>query len=167
MAEDKQQLAILFVCMGNICRSPTAEGVAAAEILRRGWAEFVSIDSAGTLGAHAGSRPDRRATEAAAFRGYDLTQQRARQITAQDFHQFDYILAMDADNLDAMRVVAPVDGRAKVHRLLEFGGLNVGHDVPDPYYGGRHGFEQVLDLVEDAVKGFFDHIETNHLSKGK
>ncbi|MCX8086926.1 MAG: low molecular weight phosphotyrosine protein phosphatase [Rhodocyclaceae bacterium] len=144
---------ILFVCMGNICRSPTAEGVARALAEKAGMAEHFEFDSAGTHGYHIGEPPDRRAREAAARRGYDLSPLRARQVEAADFLRFDLILAMDRDNLQLLHRACPAEHRGKLKLFLEFApGLGV-EEVPDPYYGGPEGFDAVLDLVEAAVEG--------------
>jgi protein-tyrosine phosphatase len=152
---------LLFVCMGNICRSPTAEGVMAHLLEREGLTAAVTIDSAGTGGWHVGSPPDERSTSAAAGRGIVL-RGAARRLCAADFEDFDLLLCADADNLRDVRALAP-DGaaREKVRRLREFdpqaratGDL----DIPDPYYGGARGFEDVLDLVERACAGLLDDV---------
>jgi protein-tyrosine phosphatase len=138
---------ILFVCLGNICRSPTAEGVMRRLVREEGLEGQIEIDSAGTGGWHVGAPPDARATEAARRRGTDLTGA-ARRFTVADFDRFDLILAMDADNRRELLALAPDDeARAKV-RMFRAGDL----DVPDPYYGGDDGFEEVLDLVEEAAR---------------
>jgi len=152
---------LLFVCMGNICRSPTAEGVMAHLLEREGLTEAVSLDSAGTGGWHAGSPPDERATSAAAVRGIAL-QGAARQLRATDFGDFDLLLCADADNLRDVRALAP-DGAAcgRVRRLREFDPEAVATgdlDIPDPYYGGADGFEDVLDLVDRACRGLLEDL---------
>ncbi len=154
-------MKILFVCLGNICRSPTAEGVfrALAEqegALRQGWVR--GIDSAGTGDWHVGSPPDRRTVMAARKRGYELGRLRARQVTAQDFHDFDLLLAMDRRNLADLQSLRPVGGMAEVKLFLEFAAQAGVEEVPDPYYGGPEGFEEVLDLCEAASRGLLAHL---------
>jgi len=144
---------ILFVCMGNICRSPTAEGVVRAQARRAGVAERFVLDSAGTHGYHVGEGPDRRAVAAAARRGYDISGLRARQVCGDDFVRFDRILAMDRDNLQRLVQACPVACRPKLGLFLEFAPELGCHEVPDPYYGGAQGFERVLDLAEAAAAG--------------
>lgn len=149
-------MKILFVCLGNICRSPTAEGVfrALAEregAVRQGWVR--GIDSAGTGEWHIGSPPDRRTVSAARKRGYELGALRARQVTPQDFHDFDLLLAMDRENLAALQQLRPAHGGAEVKLFLEYAEHAVLDEVPDPYYGGPEGFETVLDLCEAASRG--------------
>jgi protein-tyrosine phosphatase len=141
---------ILFVCTGNICRSPTAEGV-----LRHLAKEFglqVHVESAGTHDYHVGHPPDERAQEHAKNRGYDLSAKRARQLRKRDFEEFDIIVAMDRGHLELLRVHCPAQHHAKLRMLVR------GHDVPDPYYGGPEGFEQVLDMVEAACLGLLHEI---------
>jgi protein-tyrosine phosphatase len=143
---------ILFVCMGNICRSPTAEGVMRHLLAERGLEDEIEVQSAGTGGWHAGSPPDARSTRAAAARGITLDGA-ARQVTRADFEDFDLLVAMDRDNLADLRAIAPPGTEHKI-RLL----LGEGRDVPDPYYGGPHGFENVLDLVETACEQLLDEL---------
>jgi protein-tyrosine phosphatase len=143
----------LFCCMGNICRSPTAEGVFRHHVVSAGLESRIRIDSAGTHDYHIGHAPDPRSQAAAAARGYDLGALRARQVVPQDFGLFDYILAMDKDNLAELRQVAPQNYRSKPRLFMEYGTYRVGREVPDPYYGGRDGFEQVLDMAEEACAG--------------
>lgn len=139
---------ILFVCTGNICRSPTAEGVARHIISERGLP--IDVDSAGTQGYHAGEPPDPRSQRAARKRGYDLSKLRARKVTLPDFECFDLILAMDRDHLRYLQRLCPPQWHDRVHLFLDY--LPGAHDeVPDPYYGGDAGFEHVLDLCEDGV----------------
>ncbi|MEW6164348.1 MAG: low molecular weight protein-tyrosine-phosphatase [Pseudomonadota bacterium] len=144
---------VLFVCMGNICRSPTAEGVARALAEKHGLADHFEFDSAGTHGYHIGNPPDARARQAAAKRGYDLASLKARQVNSYDFVRFDRILAMDGDNLELLRQACPPEHQGKLGLFLECSGSFDENEVPDPYYGGPEGFERVLDLVEDAVLG--------------
>ena len=143
---------ILFVCMGNICRSPTAEGVMRALVREAGLEDAISLDSAGTGGWHVGDPPDVRATAAAAARGIPL-EGAARQFRVSDFDDFDLVVAMDRSNRRDLLALAPDDAaRAKVTLLLEYAGGEGQLDVPDPYYGGDEGFETVLDLVSDACR---------------
>lgn len=146
-------MKILFVCLGNICRSPTAEAVfrtiASRELPDREWV----VDSAGTAGYHIGDPPDRRTREAAARRGYDLSDLRARVIEPGDFERFDLILAMDRQNLRTLEHRAPAHARERVRLFLDYAPQAGVAEVPDPYYGGENGFEQVLDLIEAASRG--------------
>jgi protein-tyrosine phosphatase len=149
-------LRLLFVCLGNICRSPTAEGTMRTLVREAGLEDQIELDSAGTGGWHVGSAPDERATAAAADRGVVL-EGAARRVRLEDFDDFDLILAMDSANLGDLRAFAPdSEGRAKVHLLREFDPASDGADdldVPDPYYGDGDGFERVLDLVQAACAG--------------
>lgn len=147
----KTRTAILFVCMGNICRSPTAEGVFRARAQAAGL--DLHIDSAGTHAYHIGEAPDPRSSRYAAARGYDLSAQRARKVVAEDFERFDYVLAMDHDNLEMLRRACPAQHRQKVKLLMEFATRSGSDVVPDPYYGGANGFDTVLDYIEDAADG--------------
>jgi protein-tyrosine phosphatase len=144
--------------MGNICRSPTAEGVVRAHLERAGLTDDVDLDSAGTHGYHIGKAPDERARKAAATRGYDLSSLRARRVSDFDFVRFDRILAMDRDNLEMLRQACPVEHRHKVRLFLEYARNFAEREVPDPYYGGAEGFEHVLDLVEDAAAGLIESL---------
>ena len=144
--------SVLFVCMGNICRSPTAEGVFRHHAEQAGVADRIRIDSAGTHAYHVGEPADRRARAAAERRGISLDGIAARRVTMDDFEEFDFVLAMDEDNLAQLEAEAPDEHRSKLRLFLEF--ADVGEtEVPDPYYGGAAGFERVLDLVEDASRG--------------
>jgi protein-tyrosine phosphatase len=145
-------MKVLFVCMGNICRSPTAEGVFRAYVRRHAPDVGVEIDSAGTHDYHVGEPPDRRSIAAARRRGIDLSGLRARQVTATDFERFDLIVAMDRLNHVTLLDRSPGQYHSRIRTLLEFA-AGRGHDVPDPYYGGSEGFETVLDLVEAAAPG--------------
>ena len=151
---------VLLVCMGNICRSPMAEGVLRQRLSN--WASelVVEVDSAGTHGYHAGAPPDSRAQAAAARRGYEIGTLRARRVVAEDFERFDLLLAMDADNLAELHELAPPGLHSRARLFLDFSSGAPGADVPDPYYGGPVGFERVLDLVEDAVEGLLREFET-------
>lgn len=149
---------ILFICMGNICRSPTADGVLRHKLRLHGLAELVQVDSAGTHNYHPGSPPDARSQAHASRRGYDLSDLRARQISDVDFADFDLILAMDWDNLALLQVACPALHQHKLRRLTEFCQQFDSPVVPDPYYGGDPGFENVLDLIEDACDGLLAHL---------
>ncbi|WP_434634189.1 low molecular weight protein-tyrosine-phosphatase [Chromobacterium sp. CV08] len=150
------KLSILFVCHGNICRSPTAEGVMRAKLARAGLADRVRVDSAGTHGYHVGEAPDERSERAAARRGYDLAPLRARMVADADFTGFDLILAADAHNLADLRRRCPDELAGRLHLMLE--PLGEGREVPDPYYGGGQGFENVLDLLEAGCDGWLARI---------
>lgn len=151
--------SVLFVCMGNICRSPTAEGVFRKLLAEQGLADRVRVDSAGTHAYHIGEPPDERATRAAAQRGIDIRQQRARLVTVDDFHRFDYVLAMDHDNLNALRALCPSGREQRLRLFLSFAPQLKLTEVPDPYYGGPTGFDRVLDLVEAAGQGLLEEIQ--------
>ena len=153
-------LRILFVCMGNICRSPTAEGILRDKLAAAGLVEAVELDSAGTGDWHVGKAPDSRAIQAAAGRGYDISDLRARQVTAEDFQRFELILAMDHDNLAWLEQLRPAGG-ALPELFLARQGLALG-EVPDPYYGGAAGFERVLDLLEAACDGLVAEVAARH-----
>lgn len=154
-----QEISILMVCMGNICRSPTAEGVLRAKVAQAGLTRRVHIESAGTHNYHPGSPPDERSQAHALRRGYDLSPLRARQITQDDYADFDLILAMDWDNLALLQIDCPPEQAIKLKLLMEFAGAQteqgpqLGAVVPDPYHGGDADFERVLDLTEAASDG--------------
>lgn len=151
-------MKILFVCLGNICRSPSAEAVLRAIAAREAPELNLEVDSAGTAGYHIGDAPDERSQAAARRRGYDMSPLRARIVETADFERFDLILAMDTNNFEVLRKRAPAVYRERVRLFLEFApdcGLD---EVPDPYYGGPAGFEQVLDLVEEASRGLLTHL---------
>ena len=151
-------MRILFVCLGNICRSPTAEVVFRAVASREAPDIVLEIDSAGTAGYHVGEAPDRRTRQAAARRGYDLSALRARVVEPRDFEYFDLILAMDRENLRALQRRAPEQARERLRLFLEFAPDAGISEVPDPYYGGPNGFEDVLDLIEAASRGLIEHL---------
>jgi low molecular weight protein-tyrosine phosphatase len=158
MRRSLRHVRILFVCMGNICRSPTAEGVMRHLLAQEGLRDEIEVDSAGTGAWHAGSPPDRRATQAARARGI-LLEGTARQVTEEDFDEFDLLLCADADNVAALRAVAPPGTEDRIQLLRSFDPAGDGDlDVPDPYYGGDAGFDDVLDQVEAACRGLLVHV---------
>ena len=144
---------VLFVCMGNICRSPTAHGVFRRIVQEAGLADRIEIDSAGTHGYHVGKPADRRAQATAVARGITMDDLRARQVHADDFARFDYVLAMDRDNLEILERMCPPEHRNRPRLFMEFAPEWGIREVPDPYYGGPQGFEQVFDMVEAAANG--------------
>ncbi|MCU1441705.1 MAG: phosphotyrosine protein phosphatase [Rhodoglobus sp.] len=153
-----KKYAVLMVCTGNICRSPTAEGVLRHRVQQAGLADRVHIDSAGTHDYHVGSPPDERSSHHASLRGYDLSDQRARQVAAADFDRFDLILAMDDGHLELLEEDCPAQHRHKLRRMMEFAPPGLADEVADPYYGGKQGFETVLDHIEAACDGVLRHI---------
>lgn len=153
---------ILFVCLGNICRSPTAEGVFRHRARQAGFTDL-QIDSAGTAGWHVGKAPDPRTVAAAQRRGYDLSALRARQVLVTDFDHFDFVLAMDRQNLAELKSMAPRGAKASLGLFLDYAGNAAFTEVPDPYYGGEAGFEQVLDLVEQASDGLIARLRGDRL----
>lgn len=155
------RVSVLFVCLGNICRSPTAHGVFQHRVVQRGLQDFIRVDSAGTGDWHIGRQPDRRSAAAALRRGYDLDVLRARQVCAQDFREHDYILAMDAQNLRDLQQLRPDDFRGELALFLTYGSHAL-REVPDPYHGEHDGFEQVLDLIEDAADGLLSELVRRH-----
>lgn len=152
---------VLFVCLGNICRSPTAEGVFRGLLAREALESRVQVDSAGTAAYHVGSPPDQRAREAALRRGIDLSSIRGRRAEPSDIEAYDYILAMDRENHENLLAIAGVHGR-KVRLFMEFSDNFDESEVPDPYYGGPNGFERVLDMIEDAAEGLLRELRRNH-----
>lgn len=158
---------VLFVCLGNICRSPAAEGVFRALVAREGLDGKIVCDSAGTGSWHIGEPPDKRMRAAARRRGVDLDALRGRQVTVADFERFDYVLAMDDDNLANLQALCPPGRAGRLARFLDFAPEAGRSDVPDPYYGGEAGFERVLDLVEMASKGLLADIRARHLGGGR
>lgn len=153
---------VLFVCMGNICRSPTAEGVFRHLVDSASLTQHIHIDSAGTHAYHIGNPPDERSQAAAHKRNIDLSKQRARKVSSQDFSDFDYVLAMDNSNMLELQHIVPAGARTQPGLFLSFAQQTRIREVPDPYYGGAHGFEQVLDLVEDASRGLLEAIRKQH-----
>jgi len=158
-----QKVSVLFVCMGNICRSPTAEGVFRQQVANAGLSHVIATDSAGTHAYHIGESPDARASKAAANRGYDLSDLRARKVSSEDFRNFDYVLAMDGDNFYNLQAICPSGFEDRLSLFLRFAKNADRQDVPDPYYGGIKGFEYVLDLVEDAALGLLEDIRRSRL----
>ena len=154
---------VLFVCMGNICRSPLAQGVFEDVARREGLEDQIFVDSAGTGNWHVGSPPDARAMKSARLRGLDISSQRARQISRDDCESFDYILTMDEENYHLVSSLCR--GSAVVRPFLDFASDSTEREVPDPYYGGPEGFERVMDLVEGASEGLLEDIRERHLSR--
>ncbi len=152
-------MRVLFVCMGNICRSPTAEGVFRHALQAHGEPISIETDSAGTHDYHAGEPPDRRTITAAQRRGIDLSALRARTISEHDFARFDLILAMDRDNLDLLQRRAPTEYRERIKLVMEYAPDAYTREVPDPYYGSATGFEEVLDLLEQASQGLLRELQ--------
>jgi protein-tyrosine phosphatase len=164
---DSAGSAVLFVCLGNICRSPTAEGVFRVLVAHAGLAECIRADSAGIGDYHVGSAPDRRAIQAAQRRGYDLSMLRARQVTADDFVRFDWILAMDRATLRALEAMKPREFGGHLGLFLDLAPAAGLREVPDPYQGGLDGFEQVLDLVEHASPALVIRVRDGLSAAGK
>ncbi len=156
---------VLLVCMGNICRSPTAEVVLRQMIKNNKLGHIVEVDSAGTHGYHVGEAPDSRTQRAALVRGYNLSQLRARKVARQDIDYFDLILAMDKSNLDNLRRMAPPEAHERIKLFMDYAKNFEDDEVPDPYYGLGHGFDLVLDMVEDASQGLVEDIR-KQLKKG-
>lgn len=158
----KEKVAVLFVCLGNICRSPTAEGIFTHLVKTAGLEEQIRIDSAGTSSTHAGEAPDARMQKAALDRGYDLSALKARQVQPEDLDEFDYILPMDRQNqADLEDLVTELEQLDKIRLLLSYNPSAIA-EVPDPYYGGEAGFHQVIDLVESACKRLLVQIRKQH-----
>ena len=155
---------VLFICLGNICRSPTAHGIFQAMVVNAGLNREIHIDSAGTSDWHIGEPPDQRSIIRAGERGYDLSMLRARQVQVRDFDQYDYILAMDSFNLSDLEKMKPPTYRGHLGLFLTFSTQSKYAEVPDPYHGGKEGFELVLNLVEDAAQGLLQHIQHKDLA---
>ncbi|MEX0692804.1 MAG: low molecular weight protein-tyrosine-phosphatase [Rhodospirillales bacterium] len=156
-------IRVLFVCLGNICRSPTAEGVFRALVRREGLQDLIGTDSCGTSDWHIGDPPDGRACEEARKRGISLDDLKARQVCVNDFTDFDYVLGMDKQNMDRLSQLCPPPCRGKVHLLLDFAPALSVREVPDPYYGGDDGFDTVFDMIEAASLGLLEDIRKNRL----
>lgn len=157
-----KKISVLFCCMGNICRSPTAEAVFRAKVEEAGLAQHILIDSVGTHDYHIGSPPDARTQRAAAQRGYDMSMLRGRQVEVADFTRFDYVLAMDNANMEILYRLCPQEQRDRLGLFLAYAQNHKQREVPDPYYGGEDGFERVLDMVEDAAEGLLLHLRKQH-----
>ena len=158
---------VLFVCLGNICRSPVAEAVCRHLLIEQGLQKIIDVDSAGTGAWHIGEAPDARIQEAALSKGIDMSRQRARQIYSDDFLQFDFVLAMDRQNLKTLESLQPPGHDATVGMFMNYSGRAHGVDVPDPYYGGSNGFHLVCDMVEEASHGLIAAIlESSDLEPG-
>ncbi len=153
------KISVLFVCLGNICRSPTAHGFFLKKLENSGLSNQVEVDSAGTSGWHIGSPPDSRSSQAAQKRGVDLSVLRGRQVCSEDFETYDYVLAMDDDNLDDLRRICPASYTGKLCLFLDYSSQNKYSEVPDPYHGGSKGFELVLDLIEDGCEGLLEVVK--------
>lgn len=150
--------AVLFVCLGNICRSAAAEGVFRTLAAEQGLADRLVIGSAATHGYQIGRPPDSRAQAVARARGIDISGQRARQVAVDDFHRFDYLLAMDQHNLLDLQRICPPTARNRLHRFLDFAPGLAGRDVPDPYYGDDTDFAVMMDLIEAGARGLLAHL---------
>ncbi len=152
-------MRVLFVCMGNICRSPMAEGVFKRRVAEAGLSDHIASDSAGTHDYHVGEPPDPRAQRAVERRGYDISGLRGRQVTRRDFSEFDYVLAMDEVNFRLLANLCPLEQAQKLKLFMEFHADEAVREVPDPYYGGVQGFEAVLAMVEEAAQALLSHLE--------
>jgi protein-tyrosine phosphatase len=161
--DDIRRVKVLFVCMGNICRSPTAHGVFRKLIEEEGLTKLVGVDSAGTHAYHVGNDPDRRAQATALSRGLDLSDLRARQARSEDFDAFDYIIAMDEENYLSLQGICPAGMEERLYMFLDFAPDLSDREVPDPYYGGAQGFERVFDMVETASLGLLQDIRQRYL----
>lgn len=157
------KVKVCFVCMGNICRSPTAEGVFTKLAEQEGVLKHIEIDSAGTHAYHVGEPPDSRAQHSAKGRGIDISDLKARKAVAEDFHRFDYVIAMDEDNYRRLEAICPPGLEYKLQLLMSYAPHLEHREVPDPYYGGAKGFEHVLDMVEEAANGLLQEIRLKHL----
>jgi len=164
----KKTVSVVFVCMGNICRSPTAEGVFRHIVEQKLLSDRIIIDSAGTHAYHIGEPPDLRSQSTAKSRGVDLSSQRARKIAIEDFIEFDYVIAMDVSNHEILKRLSnsteDINPKSKLHLFMEFAYDSEFDEVPDPYYGGGNGFEHVFDMVKAASEGLLEHIIVNDLN---
>ncbi|CAN8142385.1 putative low molecular weight protein-tyrosine-phosphatase slr0328 [uncultured Thiomicrorhabdus sp.] len=159
-----KKVSVLFVCLGNICRSPTAHAVFRKMVKDQGLEKQIEIDSAGTGAWHVGNPPDKRATQVAEGRGIQMRDLRARQVDFGDFYQYDYVLAMDNSNYSNLYEMALPEHREKLHMFLSFSDDFSETEVPDPYYGGPDGFDYVFDMVDSASIGLLEHIKAKHLN---
>ena len=162
MNPPQEPIGVLFVCLGNICRSPMAEGAFRHAVEERELQQHFLIDSAGTSGWHINEPPDRRAQNAAADRGMNISQQASRIVTAEDFDRFHYIVAMDHSNLNSLEASKPEGSKATVDMLMSWSGSI--REVPDPYYGGEDGFDHCLDLITQGAQSLLDNILNDHFS---
>lgn len=160
---NQTRIRVLFCCMGNICRSPTAQGVFTKLVIEEGLSDRIEIDSAGTHAYHVGEPPDPRARETARRRGIDLSRQRARRAVAEDFEQFDYVLAMDEDNHRALSALCPPGFEERLRLFMDYAPHLERREVPDPYYGGTNGFDAVFDMVDEAARGLLEAIRRERL----
>jgi protein-tyrosine phosphatase len=160
--ENRDNIQVLFVCMGNICRSPTAHGVFEALVKANGLSDVIQVDSAGTHAYHVGEQPDLRSQQTALAKGIDLSYQRARQVHRDDMYQHDYILAMDRSNYRDLAVMCPNGLGKKLHLFLDFAQELDDVEVPDPYYGGKGGFDQVFNMVQLAAAGLLEDIRSQY-----
>lgn len=165
-APNPNRVKVLLICMGNICRSPTAHAVFRHLVQEHGLTELIEIDSAGTHAYHVGNPPDSRSMQTARKRGIDMSDLRARQVDLGDFYHYDYLIAMDDYNLSLLQEMAPRDMAHKLSLFLSFAPHLKEREVPDPYYGGADGFELVFDMVQAASEGLLSHIKSNHLHQG-
>lgn len=156
---DMEKIRVLFVCMGNICRSPTAEGVFVSLVKEQAVDDQFIIDSAGTHAYHIGESPDFRSQKAAMERGIELSKITARKVIFGDFEDFDYLLAMDDDNVETLMEACPGQFKHKIKYFLDYAENLDTREVPDPYYGGKYGFERVLDMIENASTGFLNSLK--------
>ena len=159
---EKQKIRILFICMGNICRSPTAEAVFRRTVDQAGLKDLIECDSAGTHSYHIGEPPDQRAQLAASRRGYDMSNLRGRKVDKQDFARFDYVVAMDRRNLELLERLCPAEHANKLALYCDFHENYAGREVPDPYFGGPRGFEQVLDMIETVSESLVAHLRQSY-----
>ncbi len=159
----QKKISVVFVCMGNICRSPTAEGVFRHVVKERNLQNVIKIDSAGTHAYHIGEPPDSRSQATAKSQGVDLSAQRARKVEAIDFERFDYVIAMDRSNYENLKELATADHQERLHLFMDFTSTWDNAEVPDPYYGGGDGFKNVFDMVQSASEGLLEHIIKNDL----
>ncbi len=159
----KRKISVLFVCMGNICRSPTAEGVFRHVVNKRNLQNFIKIDSAGTHAYHIGESPDSRSQATAKARGVDLSAQRARKAEAIDFERFDYVIVMDRSNYENLKGIASPEQLERLHLFMDFTSAWDNAEVPDPYYGSGDGFKNVFDMVQSASEGLLEVIVKNDL----
>lgn len=162
LSHPEAKVRVLFVCMGNICRSPMARAVFTRQIEQAGLGGLIKVDAAGTHAYHVGKPPDRRAQDAGARRGYSFGEQGARIIEPFDLEWFDYVLVMDRENLSHLKAIVTSKTAHKVRLFMSFASNSPYTEVPDPYYGGASGFERVLDLVEEAAQGLLDDIRTRY-----